>query len=374
MTLMPVILSGGAGSRLWPLSRQDRPKPFVTLPGGMTPAVATYARAARLDGVARIVTVTGREFLFLSADAIGAADAASRGHTLLLEPEARGTAAAVALAALHAAERHGGDTVLIVLPADHRIDDEGAFAAAVAGAAGLARQGRIVVFGVAPERAETGFGYIEVDGGEGGGRVLGFTEKPDAATAAAYVEGGRHRWNSGMFCFAARTMLAAMKAQCPEVLDAASRALRQGRPGLAGGFETVEAAADPYRAAPVLSFDHAVMEKADPALLACVPLACGWSDIGSWPAAAELLAPDAAGNRVTGDVMLEAADGSFVMAGERLVALVGVSGLVVVDTPDALLVAAMDRARDAGRIYARLRERGHPATRTGGGGGGSRKF
>ncbi len=369
MVLMPVVLSGGAGSRLWPLSRQDRPKPFVTMPGGATPAVATYARAARLDGVTRIVTVTGRDLLFLSADAIAAADAPPCDHTLLLEPEGRGTAAAVALAARHAADRHGGDAVLLVLPADHLIADEGAFAAAVARAAGLARQERIAVFGVAPDRAETGFGYIEIEDGNGGERVLAFVEKPDAMAAAAFVAGGRHRWNSGMFCFAAQTMLAAMEAHCPDVLDAASRALRQGRPGLAGGFETVEVAAGPYRAAPALSLDHAVMEKVAPSPLSCVPLACGWADIGSWPAASALVAPDAAGNRATGDVVLDAASGCFVMAGQRLVALVGVSDLVVVDTPDALLVADAGSACQAGRIYGDLRERGHPAARADGGRG-----
>lgn len=363
MALVPVVLSGGAGSRLWPLSRQDRPKPFVAMPDGSVPAVAAYARAARLDGVERVLTVTHREFAFMTADAIGAAEAPARAHTLLLEPQARNTAAAVALAALHAAACHGDDAVLLVLPADHRICDEAAFAAAVAHAAGLARQERIVVFGVAPERAETGFGYIEVEGGNDGGRVLGFVEKPDAATAAAFVAGGRHRWNSGMSCFAAGTMLAAMAAHCPDVLDAAARALGQGRTGLAGGFETVEVAAGPYRAAPAVPLDRAVMEKIAPSRLACVPLACGWSDIGSWPAAAALLAPDAAGNRVVGEVVAEASGGCFVMAGQRLVALVGVRGLVVVDTPDALLVAAADSAGDVGRVYAGLAARGHPAAR-----------
>lgn len=357
MKLMPVILSGGAGARLWPLSRRDRPKPFVTLPDGSMPAVATYARAAALEGVEHILTVTGREFVFMTADAIGAADAPARAHTLLLEPRGRNTGPAVALAALHAAHDHGGDTMLLVLPADHRICDEAAFAAAVAQAAALARRGRIVTFGVQPDRAEAGYGYIEVEDE----RVVGFVEKPDTATAAAWVAGGRHRWNSGMFCFAAQTMIAAMASHCPDLLDAASRALRQGKGGRADGFETVEAAPEPYGVAPAIALDHAVMERVAPSLLACVPLACGWSDIGSWPAVAELVPPDAAGNRVAGEVIAEAASDCFVAAGQRLVALAGVRGLIVVDTPDALLIAAADSAHDVGRIYARLRESGHPA-------------
>src|SRR5690606_7350382 len=181
MEIVPVILSGGAGARLWPLSRPACPKPFVALPDGTVPGAAAYARAARLEGVRHILTVTNRDFLFLSADAYAAAGAPARDGLFLLEPAGRGTAAATALAALHAARAHGPETVLLVLPADHVIADEPAFAAAVDRAAELARQGRIVTFGVAPDRPETGFGYIEVAGED----VSRFVEKPDAATAAA---------------------------------------------------------------------------------------------------------------------------------------------------------------------------------------------
>ena len=347
MTIVPVILSGGAGARLWPLSRAACPKPFVALPEGTVPATAAYARAARLAGVRHIVTVTHRDFLFLSADAYAAAETPARENLFLLEPAGRGTAAAVALAALHAAREHGADTVLLVLPADHVIADEGAFAVAVQRAAELAREGRIVTFGVVPDRPETGFGYIEV----AGEAVLRFVEKPDAARAAAYLAGGRHRWNAGMFSFTAAAMLRAMERHCPAILDGAARALAAARPGHSGEHRMLEIAAAPYLATPAAALDRAVMEKADN--LACVGLDCGWSDVGAWPAVAALIAPDGDGNRMTGEVALDGAAGCFVMAGTRLVALVGVSDLVVVDTADALLVAHKDRAQDIGRLHER---------------------
>lgn len=352
MEIVPVILSGGAGARLWPLSRPACPKPFIALPDGTVPAAAAYARAARLDGVSRIVTVTRRDLLFLSVDACAGTPDCE--NLFLLEPEGRGTAAAIALAALHAVREYGEKTVLLVLPADHVIADDMAFAAAVRRAAALAGQGRIVTFGVAPDRPETGFGYIEVVGED----ALAFVEKPDAAQAAAYLAGGRHRWNSGMFCFYAGAMLAAMETHCPAVLEAAARALDGALPGVSRGHRTLEVAAEAYGTMPIAAIDRAVMEKA--AGLACVSLDCGWSDVGSWPALASLIAPDGDGNRVAGEVVLDAAADCFVMAGTRLVALVGVGDLVVVDTPGALLVAHKDSAQDIGRLHQLLAASGCP--------------
>ena len=349
MEIVPVILSGGVGARLWPLSRPACPKPFIALPDGTVPAAAAYARAARLDGVSRIVTVTRRDLIFLSTDACAGASECE--NFFLLEPEGRGTAAAIALAALHAARAQGEKTVLLVLPADHIIADDKAFAAAVRRAAALAGQGRIVTFGVVPDRPETGFGYIEVAGED----ALAFVEKPDAAQAAAYLAGGRHCWNSGMFCFAAGVMLDAMETHCPAILEAAARALDGALPGVCRGHRTLEVATEAYGATPIAAIDRAVMEKAAGlAGLACVSLDCGWSDVGSWPALAAFIAPDGDGNRVAGEVVLDAAANCFVMAGTRLVALVGVGDLVVVDTPGALLVAHRDSAQDIGRLHQLL--------------------
>ena len=357
MAFMPVIISGGAGSRLWPLSRDACPKPFVEMPDGSTLIGRTYARAVRLDGAERIVTVTNRDFLFLTSDAYQAAGAPAVTNTFLLEPVGRDTAAAVALAVLHAAHAHGGETVLLILPSDHLIRDEDAFAQAVKRAVALAEQGGIVTFGIEPDRPETGFGYIEVDGE----KAVRFVEKPDAETAAAYLAGGRHRWNSGMFCFRADAMLRAMEQHCPEVLSGARQALEAGQAGTTGPHETVDIAREPMLRTPAISIDYAVMEKADN--IVCVSVDCGWSDIGSWSAAVELVEPDEKGNRTLGDVILDEAENCFVDARSRLVGLVGVSDLLVVDTPDALLIADRDKAQNVKRLYGRLKEANHDAVR-----------
>ncbi|TCD11301.1 mannose-1-phosphate guanylyltransferase/mannose-6-phosphate isomerase [Oricola cellulosilytica] len=357
MTLVPVIISGGAGSRLWPLSREMHPKPFIELPDGGTLIGRTYRRAAAIDGVGEIVTVTNREFLFLTADAYDEAPVAGTRNTYLLEPVGRDTAAAVALASVHAAEAWGDDAILLVLPADHLVADEGAFRSAVSRAAELARSGKIVTFGIVPERAETGFGYIEVDGET----VLRFVEKPDFATAEEYLASGRHFWNSGMFCFRAGTMLQAMATYCPEILEHVKPAVAEARNGRHGDHATREVVREHFAATPAISLDYAVMEKAED--IACVPVSCGWSDIGSWAAMAELVAADADGNRATGDVVLEEATDCFVHSEDRLVGLVGVSDLLVIDTPDALLVSRKDKAQHVKSVFARLKAQGHEVSK-----------
>lgn len=357
MKFVPVIISGGAGSRLWPLSREMCPKPFVELPDGTTLIGRTYLRVSKLEGVERIVTVTNRELMFLTSDAYQATAAADTASTFLLEPFGRDTAAAVGLAAAHVASVLGEDAVLLILPADHMIRDEEAFAAAVKRATGLARRGDIVTFGIEPNRPETGFGYIETDGE----RALRFVEKPDAATAAAYLASGRYRWNSGMFCFCAGTMLRTMQEHCPEVLSSAQCAL-EGAPVEGNGkYQTVDIAPEPFARAPAISIDYAVMEKADN--VACVSVDCGWSDIGSWSEAIQLVAPDDAGNRVVGDVVVDEATDCFVHAQTRLVSLIGVSDLIVVDTPDALLVADKNKTQNVKAVYNQLKTANHDVVR-----------
>ena len=233
MKLIPVIISGGAGSRLWPLSRELHPKPFIPLPGGGTLIRKVYARAAGLAGVSHVVTVTNRELLFLTADEYAEAPVKGVANTFILEPFGRDTAAAIAMAALQVARTEGPDAIMLVLPADHLIDDDGAFGEAVRSAADLAARGRIVTFGIKAERPETGFGYVEVEGDT----VLRFVEKPDAKTAAEYVASGRFFWNSGMFCFPARTMIATMEALCPDVLAGAKAALETARKAESGGSD-----------------------------------------------------------------------------------------------------------------------------------------
>jgi mannose-1-phosphate guanylyltransferase len=357
MSLIPVIISGGAGSRLWPLSRETHPKPFVALPEGGTLISRTYARAAKLDGVKQIVTVTNRELLFLTLDTYAEEQTANIDNIFLLEPFGRDTAAAVALATIHAADSEGPDAVLLILPADHLIRDETAFAAAVSRVRELALQGFIATLGIVPERPETGFGYIETNGEE----VLRFVEKPDAQTAAEYVSSGRHYWNSGMFCFTAGTMLEAMRTHCPDVLAGARAAIANSHTGVGDHRVVIELDKTAFAVLPAISFDYAVMEKASN--IACIPLSCGWSDIGSWSAVAELVESDEFGNRATGETILDGAMNCFVHSADRLVGLVGVSDLLVIDTPDALLVANKHNAQDVRRLFSRLQIQGHDAAR-----------
>ncbi len=357
MRVLPVIISGGAGSRLWPLSRELHPKPFIHLPGGDTLIGQTYARAAALPGVERIVTVTNRELLFLTADVYAEASTPPVENVFLLEPFGRDTAAAVALAAHHAAETEGADTILLVLPSDHLIQDREAFASAVKRASALAGQGRIVTFGIVPEHPETGYGYIEADGED----VRRFIEKPDAEKAAEYVASGNTYWNSGMFCFSARSMLEAMQAFCPEILSGAREAYAAARKSDSDDRTAFEVDPKAFAATPAISIDYAVMEKAEN--VACIPVDCGWSDIGSWAAISDLLEPDGNGNRLTGEAMVEASENCFVHSEDRLVGLVGVSDLLVVDTADALLVARKDKAQEVKHLYNRLKDRKHEAAK-----------
>ncbi|KUM23414.1 mannose-1-phosphate guanyltransferase [Mesorhizobium loti] len=352
MKIVPVIISGGVGSRLWPISRASHPKPFIPLPEGGTLIRKTYARAVEIDGVDHVVTVTNRDLLFLTADEYAEVAALGVKNTFLLEPFGRDTAAAVALAALHVAGQNP-DAILLVLPADHLILDQDGFRASVARAATLAVSGQIVTFGVKPDRAETGFGYVEAEGD----RVLRFVEKPNAAAASQFIASGRFFWNSGMFCFTAGSMIEAMQDLCPDVLSRARAALEKGRASDARDRLTVEIDRDSFAAVPAVSIDYAVMEKATNVGL--VPCGFDWSDIGSWSVLSELVSADDRGNRATGEAILHDAANCYVHSEDRLVGLVGVSDLLIVDTPDALLVAHKDKAQEVKDLYNRLKADGH---------------
>lgn len=357
-SVVPVILCGGAGSRLWPVSRECRPKPFIRLADGQSLLQKVFRRGANLPDVAEILTVTNRELLFATRDEYAAVNPRGLPTPFLLEPFGRNTAPAVAAASLSIAERHGGDALVLVLPADHLIADEAAFAAAVARAEDLAGGGAIVTFGIEPERAETGYGYIEAEGQ----RVLRFVEKPDAETARAYVESGRFLWNSGMFCFAAGAMLAELARHCPAVIEAVRPALDQARPHGETGGARLELEEASFARAPDISIDYAVMEKSD--RVAVVPCRIGWNDIGSWTALGDLVEADAQGNRVLGEALLHDVSNCFIQGDGRMIGAIGLDNLIVVDTPDALLVANRDRAQDVRAIYAELKRRGHDTHKT----------
>lgn len=363
MKLIPVIMSGGVGSRLWPVSREAHPKPFMPLPDGQTLLGKTFRRAGALEGVVEIMTVTNRELFFKTEDEY-------RQHTsyaalprrFILEPFGRNTAAAVAMAALQLQAVHGDEALMLVLAADHLIQDEVAFAEAVARAAHLAREGWLVTFGIRPEYPETGFGYIEADPHgvlEGGLKVSRFVEKPDLATARSYLAAGHYLWNSGMFCLQVGSVLEQLSLCAPDVLSAARAALMAADAGLLRGQQALTLESNSFAAVPDISIDYALMERSP--RVATVPCEIGWSDIGSWSAVSELTAADAAGNRFEGEVRVHEATNNYVQSPERLTALVGVDNLIVVDTPDAILVASKAHAQDVKHIVSQLKKTGHDA-------------
>ncbi len=357
MSLVPIILCGGAGSRLWPVSRELHPKPFIRLSDGQSLLQKAFLRAAALPGVAEILTVTNRELFFKTEDEFRAVNEQHCATSYILEPLGRNTAAAVAAASLRVAQTHGDDAVMLVLAADHLIANQDAFRDAVQQAEALAREGRIVTFGIHPESPETGYGYIEADGN----KVLRFVEKPSLEKAREYLASQRFLWNSGMFCFTAGAMLRELKEHAPDILQATEASLARSRVATAKGWAQVELEQESFAAVPEDSIDYAVMEKCTRA--AVVPCSIGWSDIGSWAALSELSKADDKGNRVEGEALLHDVSDCYLVSRDRLIGAVGVEGLIVIDTPDALLIANRERAQDVKHVFAKLKAQGHEAHR-----------
>lgn len=357
--IVPVILSGGAGSRLWPASRSRTPKQLLPLVAEHTMFAMTVQRTEPLAAAGAPLVVCNedqrlgiqRELAKLRRD-----DA-----TLILEPIGRNTAPATAAAALHLAAE-GLDPILFVMPADHVIRNEDAFAEAVALASDFADKGYLLTFGIDPTGPETGYGYIRFGDrlAEGVRSVEEFREKPDAATAEAYVASGRYLWNSGMFMFRASRFLAELEAHAPDVLTFARRALADAD----RDRQVVRLNGEAFAEAPSISIDYAVMERT--ASAAVVPIHTGWSDVGSWAALWELGHHDVHGNVVVGDVELIDVQNSYVRSDGRLVAAIGLDNVVIVDSPDATLVVRRDRSQDVKVVVDRLRAEGRPEIDTDG--------
>lgn len=354
--LVPVILSGGAGTRLWPVSRRAHPKPFMQLSDGQSLAEKTWMRARMVAGTAPIVTVTSRDYFFYTRDLYQGLGAEPRQSLFMLEPMARNTAPAIGLAALYVRRHLGDDASMLIMPADHLVRDERNFQAAVAEARNLAERGFLVTFGMHPTHAETGYGYIrqgEALSMSGAYRVGAFVEKPDQETAEAYLQSGEYQWNSGMFCFNAGAILQALSQHAPKVYETVRRVWSE----LDTNSEPVEIPAAPFAECPSISIDYAVMERADNC--AVVVSDFGWSDIGSWKAISELYQSDAAGNRIRGKAVMVDSRDCFVQGDKRLVAAVGIENVVIVDTEDAVLVAHRDRAQDVKQVVSQLTELEH---------------
>jgi mannose-1-phosphate guanylyltransferase/mannose-6-phosphate isomerase len=374
MQIIPTVLCGGAGSRLWPVSRALHPKPFIRLSDGQSLLQKAFLRGANLAGVKDILTVANREMYFKIQDEYAEVNLQGMNTSYILEPFGRNTAAAIAVAAQRVVSLYGEDAVMLILAADHLIQWQDAFQCAVDRAVSLARTGRIVTFGIQPDRPETGYGYIEVDAmlpinlqddssNPTGFQVHRFVEKPNASSAQTYVDSGNYVWNAGMFCFTAGSVLEQMARVCPEVLATSRVCIEQSlksTPNTRFELDPVS-----FAAVPEVSFDYAVMEplsllsSENASLLAVVPCAIGWSDIGSWGALGDLSEPDASGNRVVGEVMLKNTTNCTIHSQDRLVGTVGVKDLIIVDTPDALLVADKDSVQSVKDVYEGLKAQGH---------------
>jgi mannose-1-phosphate guanylyltransferase/mannose-6-phosphate isomerase len=350
--LTPVLLSGGVGSRLWPVSRELHPKQFLPLVGELSMLQETLQRTSGLEEAAPLV-VCNEEHRFMVAEQLR--QVGLQASALILEPEGRNTAPAVALAALRAVA-DDPDALLLVLPADHVIQNVRAFVEAVDRAVPLARQGRLMTFGVVPASAETGYGYIKCGAAIAADlyELERFVEKPDAATAQAYLDSGNYLWNSGMFLLRAATYLEQLGEHAPQILASCEQAMAAARVDM----DFVRPDAELFSTCPSDSIDYAVMEKT--AIGGVVSLDCGWSDVGAWSALWDVAQRDGDGNFSKGDVILDNCSNSYFRSDSRLVAATGVDNLVVVETPDAVLVADRGRVQDVKRIVNRLKAEQRP--------------
>ena len=357
--IIPVILSGGSGTRLWPLSRALYPKQLLALSGEKTMLQETVLRLASADDIGPVYCICNESHRFLVAEQLHAINADI--GEIVLEPKGRNTAPAAAIAAMLVMERYPGATMLL-LPADHVIRDTLAFGAAVAAGKSAAEKGELVTFGIVPASAETGYGYIRAsvpaEGEAGAYRVMEFVEKPDAQRAERYLASGDYFWNSGIFLFKAETYLFELEARAPAIVAACREALQKAVKDL--DFLRLDSVS--FSASPSDSIDYAVMEKTTKASL--VPLDAGWNDVGAWSALWDVQEHDQAGNVKRGDVLVHDVKNCYIHGTHRLVTAVGLDGHIIVETADAVLVASRDRVQDVKVIVEELKKMGREEVET----------
>jgi mannose-1-phosphate guanylyltransferase/mannose-6-phosphate isomerase len=353
--IVPVILSGGAGTRLWPASRSMYPKQLLPLVGDHTMLQDT---ALRLDGMTGLssecLVICNEAHRFLVAEQLLQINQDAR---IVLEPEGRNTAPAIALAAFLAAESDD-DALLLIMPADHVITDIAAFHVAVAEGVEAAKLGKLVTFGIVPTRSETGYGYVKaIVNGASAVPVASFVEKPDTITAKKYVEGGKHFWNSGMFLFNAKAFLDELRLHAPVIY----KACRESVAGRSDSDGFIRPDSEAFLESPSDSIDYAVMEKTDVAVM--VPLDAGWSDVGSWAALHDVRDSDNDGNTIDGDVITHGCKGTLIQAESRLVTAVGLEDVIIVETKDSILVAGKARSQDVKALVDKLKDQEREETR-----------
>ena len=346
--IIPVILSGGIGSRLWPLSRKMHPKPFIKFKDGLSLLQKTYQRAVATSSADEIIIVTNRDFFFYTKDEVEEMNSNVKKNTFLLEPVGRNTAAAIAIAAQYALDQYHPNCHLLVMPADNWIDNEERFGHAVRQAEDLVSQGKLVTFGIVPTSPETGYGYIQADGNI----VQSFVEKPDRKTAEKYLSSGNYYWNSGIFYMSADSFLEELLTFVPDIAKQTSECIANAKQSLGEEWQQYEIQYNDFAQIRDISVDYAVFEKSQK--VAVVPCDMGWSDIGSWKEFGALFPADKHQNNISGNVICEKTHNCVVYGGDRLIATYGIKDLIVADTVDALLVAHKDYAQEVRNIVNTL--------------------
>ncbi|MBT4668401.1 MAG: mannose-1-phosphate guanylyltransferase/mannose-6-phosphate isomerase, partial [Candidatus Ruthia sp.] len=347
MQIIPVILSGGSGTRLWPLSRKQYPKQYLPLVGDNTMLQETILRLNGLDNLADPIIICNADHRFLVAEQCQQIDIES--PAILLEPIGRNTAPAIAAAALQS-QKISNEAVLLVLSADHVIQDIDAFHQAIKIASRQAQAGKLATFGIVPTDANTGYGYIKSsqENIDGAHKVEKFVEKPDLETAQTYLEQGNYLWNSGMFMFQADVLISELSEQSPNivvsVIDAVTNATKD--------LDFIRLDKQSFESSPSGSIDYALMEKSDNVVV--VPLDAGWNDIGSWSALHDIGKKDANGNVTNGDVFMQDTTNTYIHANGHMIATIGVQDLIIVDTPNATLISTKDKSQEVKNIVEQL--------------------
>ena len=359
--LIPVVLSGGTGSRLWPLSREGHPKPFIKLFDGETLLQKTYRRIGLLDHIPRVnskpisLTITNREYYFISKDEL---EKTNLDSIFLLEPEGRNTAPAITMAALWIKEHYGPNASMLIMPSDHIIEDQREFELKVYDALELTHRdpSYLVTFGIKPQSADTGFGYIESGKTIGKGfEVVRFYEKPNLDTAEKFIRSKHFFWNSGIFCFNVGQFFEELSIHAPQVLEHAVKSWDISSRGLPKDSSKIEIPLLPFKECPNISIDYALMEKSKN--VAMIPSDFKWNDVGSWLSFSKLIKPDSDGNSSIGESLIFKSQNTFIQSSERIVAAVGVNNLIIVDTPDALLIIDKSHTQDVKLVTSKLKQK-----------------